>query len=677
MIQTATLNGRSVSILLDEPQDIASFRAVLSLPVDVDGGVTNRESRTPKATRWRSKLEFDVWLEGAAANALRNLHQTLGNGLVAVPFWTLEQATGSVGPIASGCWLELNADRSFSRATVGFPSGGTTGQPVIPLLLGRLDRGQEPDLETDEDALVKIRFTEDAGDSWVMFIDGSFPAGPTVAGQTVNRFPFRPDWATTPASGSAEIVVDRRSMGHLREQPSAYWTQTSRRRVELGYTFETPAEWMKALSFLEALNGKAKTCWLPAALSDARLTADVAAADTTLALDDITRLGTNEWFALDDLEQLVIVRRSGTANPLPLSSAVGADFAKRHTRVESVILARLAQDAVTIAWQSPDVATAKLQWVEASDAEYSGAETIGTKVGALPVSAKVFEFTQLTPGTRPVLRYTDHEFPLRNTSDSTVYACAPLSHGDIRDSLNLERNTVTVSARHFAGSPLAQFVPFTQEWKWQLVIREVQVTPPGSPTGEFTFSNVVATVLFRGELGPVTTDGPFLKSDCEALPGVLNRKVPRRVFQRRCNFAVYDADCGADPAAFTTAALVVGAVTGANTVVLQSAGTAWTGSTFPVGRFAGGLLIVGSGASQILRFVIASTVPDGSGHMALTLATPVTLANAAAVSIRPGCDGTLATCTGVFNRKHGGFPNMPVGNPSMIKVSTAVGGAKK
>ena len=243
MIQTATINGRAVSILLDEPDWTGNFRAVLSLPVDVDSGVTNRESRTPRATRWRSQLEFSVWLEAAHLNAFRNLAQTLGNGLVAVPFWPLEQATGSVGPVASGCWLELNADRSFSRATVGFPSGGTAGQPVIPLLLGRLDRGQDPDVETDEDAAVKIRFTEDAGDSWVMFTDGTFPAGPTVAGQSVNRFPFRPDWSTTPASGSAEIVVERRSMGQLREQPSAYWTQTSRRRVDLGYTFGTPAGW--------------------------------------------------------------------------------------------------------------------------------------------------------------------------------------------------------------------------------------------------------------------------------------------------------------------------------------------------------------------------------------------------------------------------------------------------
>jgi hypothetical protein len=58
------------------------------------------------------------------------------------------------------------------------------------------------------------------------------------------------------------------------------------------------------------------------------------------------------------------------------------------------------------------------------------------------------------------------------------------------------------------------------------------------------------------------------------------------------------------------------------------------------------------------------------------------------VTLFPGCDGRWESCgahdyggnpDGKFNNRlnFGGHPYMPVGNPSLVKVSASVGGGKK
>ena len=83
---------------------------------------------------------------------------------------------------------------------------------------------------------------------------------------------------------------------------------------------------------------------------------------------------------------------------------------------------------------------------------------------------------------------------------------------------------------------------------------------------------------------------------------------------------------------------------------------------------------MGSGEEFESRFIADASVydPTGNGSIEITLSTPLNRIPAVdeEVFLFPGCDGKKGTCSvkfGNFNA-FGGFPHMPVGNPSMVKM---------
>jgi hypothetical protein len=70
-----------------------------------------------------------------------------------------------------------------------------------------------------------------------------------------------------------------------------------------------------------------------------------------------------------------------------------------------------------------------------------------------------------------------------------------------------------------------------------------------------------------------------------------------------------------------------------------------------------------------------------SGALTVTIARdPATLpAAGASVALYPGCDGVFSTCSAKFVNQlnFGGHPFLPATNPSLVKMSSNVGGGKK
>ena len=83
---------------------------------------------------------------------------------------------------------------------------------------------------------------------------------------------------------------------------------------------------------------------------------------------------------------------------------------------------------------------------------------------------------------------------------------------------------------------------------------------------------------------------------------------------------------------------------------------------------------MGTGEEFESRFIADATAydPSSDGFIEITLSTPLNRTPAVdeEVFLFPGCDGKKGTCKDKFGNytRFGGFPHMPVGNPSMVKM---------
>ena len=127
----------------------------------------------------------------------------------------------------------------------------------------------------------------------------------------------------------------------------------------------------------------------------------------------------------------------------------------------------------------------------------------------------------------------------------------------------------------------------------------------------------------------------------------------RRLYQRQCPHVLYGAACKVNRATFRVDGTV-------STIVGQVVSVA-AASGQPAGWFAGGYIefATADGATE-RRFVLEHT------GVALTLAsTAFGLSVGGAVSLFPGCDHSITTCTSKFSNaaNYGGFPYFPLKNP--------------
>ena len=397
---------------------------------------------------------------------------------------------------------------------------------------------------------------------------------------------------------------------------------------------------------------------------------NLGSAATTLTVDNGAALGTNAFILLNDgINRVPLTVNSVAANVWTLAAAPGRAFNVGLTTIESLVLARFDLLKLTITFSSPILARAQINFKELPwETNAVAGETYGTTQGALPMTALLFTFTQTTPSGTTTWRLTNFERDLTNSGHT--WTSAPIECGDITETATLERSTVSLKTRNFAGNPLALLIPFMLEWPLMLEISEADIAASAA-------SNLRS--YFYGEVGNCDCEPPFLNAECATLSSIFDRQIPRRLYQRNDNWNLFETANGLLAANWqwnavvvsydvNTAVLVVGTITSSN------------GAPLTAHYFAAGYLTVTTAGAVQARMIGDNAAP-AAGQMVVQLSAPLATAPSVGdvVNIFAGYDGTAATAISKFNNysHFGGFPFMPVGNPSVLRISQPSGGGKK
>ena len=173
--------------------------------------------------------------------------------------------------------------------------------------------------------------------------------------------------------------------------------------------------------------------------------------------------------------------------------------------------------------------------------------------------------------------------------------------------------------------------------------------PPDRVASVTVFRKQDDTVLtyWKGRISAVRSGDWETVIECESIYTSMRRTGARARYQIQCRHALYGRGCNLDKASFATAANVT-AVSGKVLTVTEAASQ-------DDGYWIGGMVEFGG----VSRFIV------GHSGTSITLWRDMPDLTTGAVTLYPGCDRSLATCTNKFSNavNHGGFPWLPNTNP--------------
>jgi uncharacterized phage protein (TIGR02218 family) len=672
-----TFQSANAYLLDDLPSWASPVDVAVELPSHTERGLTCRETRRPLAETVRGTVGWTSYVGIGAATeltTLRNALQSLSTERVLCPLWPFPFEAGA-NPSATAAWYYVPDDPAGPvRAAGDLPFSFT----AYPLLIGRLKSVPKVDLVDAETASVEFSFIEDDDLGTGLTFAAYTPPNGLADGSGSARplFAFVGDWTASPESGGAGIEIERRDLGQLRKSQTAAYAQSARRTLQCHLTL-TDDEPLQLLSLFSQL-GSHSNFWVPSGINEARLTADVESTDDVLPVDSPGARGANVHLLLDGGSSRTPVKVTGTSgSDWTLSAAIGANYAAATTRIETLVLARFNAARLEIEFVEPRLATARIAFVEVPDeATADGNDDVGELQGAVATTAYLYLFSIAYPDGTAYYRFTDFESALTFSSHS--YVPAPIEHDRIRETLALDRQAVTLASRHFAGNPLSLLIPFRLEWPLEVSIYEVAPAAGAATNGR---------LLFQGQVARAEYDGPFIRATVQSLTALFDRKIPRQLLQPGCNWSLYDAACkvGARAGEGMNNWTWQGTVTAYDSSVLKItlstvSRIAGSGVTLVNHFFAGGRIKLGTGSAVQHRLISDSAQTP----FAIWVGSPFIGPQPEAGNVMyflPGCDGRFDTCGNKFanSGRYGGFPFMPIGNPSLVKVenkSSDSGGKK-
>ena len=671
-----TILGESCWILPYSPDWRSGIEARFTLPADAERSLTGRESRRAYADSQRLEMTFQSILTAQEAATLRNALQSSSfeNLPIWFPFWPgewlFEPGYGSVFSSAQS----IQWDGNGSAALVLDPTNLMGPYPIttkwIPALRGYFSETPSIEAVTDELFVARFRIKEDGPANLALQVNGSALAyGPQIPGRNYPVFPFRPQWRGPVETGKAEIEIDRRDMGFNRQEVRVVYPQSPERAIRFELSLHGNQTGADLIRFFDVAQGNAATFWCPTWMSEARLSADVAFGSASLSVTNGNSIGSNAYLALVDQSGVTEVRQvsAKSSGSILLTQPVAAAHSMATTSLATAALVRFARSGLTLRWRSTDEVEASVELKEAATDYYTPTgETHGDTIGTLNRSCFLYRFTVTYPGTSQVWRFTSYEEPLEDNSGT--YTPQPIEHGEICETLNLERNEVQLRTRAFEGNPLLRFIPFRLEFPMKLEVIEAKLWPGGTTLYDWRR-------LFSGEVTRVQMDGPYITARAVQVGNLFERKLPRVLMQPTCNYALFDGACGLSKEAWKYRGYVLATLLNPTRIQLRSlARVTGTWVQPSLHWFAGGWIELGSGTDFESRFIADASAYDasGSGFIELTLSTPLGRIPAVdeEVFLFPGCDGKRFTCKDKFGNypRFGGFPHMPVGNPSMVKM---------
>jgi hypothetical protein len=342
------------------------------------------------------------------------------------------------------------------------------------------------------------------------------------------------------------------------------------------------------------------------------------------------------------------------------------------TSVAPLLLARFDSAEIDLEWRSPKLATARFRARELPpELNPPAGETLGQTLGSLAPRIWLYEFTRVFPSGSVVNRYTSYE--QSKTYGGYTYAARRITHGEIREGVALDRDTVSIEVDGLDVAPVLDTALLRLETPLFVAILSAELI-------DGAVANAV--VEWTGEVSEGKLFGK--KITAKAIPGstAYDRKVPCIQLQPGCNHSIYSDGCALDPADWVhTATLFNAGEPGYPYVFTLSSLNRSGGAEITAAKaFAGGWFEYGSGTS-LQRLPILTSTAVSAGQLNITLGRDPNpwIVEGASVRIYPGCDGKRLTCINRFDNfnNFGGHPFVPTGNPSLIKLSNDAGGGKK
>jgi hypothetical protein len=315
---------------------------------------------------------------------------------------------------------------------------------------------------------------------------------------------------------------------------------------------------------------------------------------------------------------------------------------------------RFASDILAVSYQSPDVATCKID-VAQIPWEIEGVED-ETPEQPPPVYFYKFEYKL---AASQFYRFTNWARPLARTADGT-YVPAPMKHQQVSESLDGRGNSIALDSFNFAGNPLQLWRPDIIEAPLLLTVYETESWPVDPDA---------AVIIWQGEIKRPRYDGKKIEAPGLFLRGFLDRQIPRVLASRECQVEIYSTPCGLNRATFAKA----GTFTSAAGCVLDIA----TAATDAADTFVYGTIELGSGLAWEQRGIVASTPITGGQR--ITVDWPVRqAATGQAVSFARGCNRDWDTCGALGNQgRFRGIPHMPQVNLALPTMALPTAPAKK
>ena len=226
--------------------------------------------------------------------------------------------------------------------------------------------------------------------------------------------------------------------------------------------------------------------------------------------------------------------------------------------------------------------------------------------------------------------------------NGNTYKAVPIKRGEFSFSERLRAVRVNVSAP-LAG-PFLQYIATAPPQLVEIKITRVFIDTPTD--------NVE---LFNGYVISVTIDGQVASAECESETRMLRNKVPKYLFQARCNHVLFDSVCGLTEATY--------AVNGTITDIDGSDITATAYDALADGYFVQGVAKFTHPTNGLDIRLITNHVGG-----VLTLQFPFSgLVVGNTVTAYPGCDKSYDTCNTKFSNLANrlSFDTIPSSNPVM------------
>lgn len=160
--------------------------------------------------------------------------------------------------------------------------------------------------------------------------------------------------------------------------------------------------------------------------------------------------------------------------------------------------------------------------------------------------------------------------------------------------------------------------------------------------------------MFTGIVGPIS---PLGRSLCgmtiDSITVLLNRKLPWKLFQPGCAWALYSTGCGVVKASFTDTGAVL---SGGNAALIKFTNARATGF-FDLGQ-----IVFTSGANNGLVRTVKQHISGSPSQLIFPVPLPNTPGVGDTFSVSAGCDKTQSTCQNKFSNlpNFEGEPNIPV-----------------